>query len=301
MTAVKEMLVGVLAAIEVRIDYADEYHYGQGAEESARIDGQDSPLLKTIAEVESELQRLLGTFHTGRIIQQGASVVLAGRTNAGKSTFFNLLLREERSIVSEQHGTTRDYVDAMISVHGIPLRVYDTAGLRASQNPVESEGMRRTEMIMQAADLIVYLVDGVQGFTDEDAVCLQQYGQKGKLLRVWNKNDVAKVPVPTGFWGLSCVSGAGLDEIVTEICRLVLGDAVPEHGEPVLDSLRQKALLERCLVALREFRHGFSAEHPLDAVTVDLREAIACLGEITGEVTSLHVLDRVFRDFCVGK
>ena len=289
--SIKQHLIGILAAIEVSIDYADE-DYGEGAEA-----GLVAP--SAIEQAEVEVASLLNTYRAGRIIQDGVSVVIAGRINAGKSTLFNLLLREERSIVSEQPGTTRDYVDAAVSLNGVPVRLYDTAGLRVAVDSIEAEGMRRTEMMVRDADLTVFVVDATEGVTQVDRDFID--GSNGKLVPVWNKVDLGSVEPPEGFLPLSALSGAGLDALVTEISHAAIGGSVPEKGEAVIDSLRQKQLLERSLAALGDLKRGLIDEQPIDAVAVDLREAIDCLGEITGEVTSQDVLDRVFGEFCVGK
>jgi len=164
-TGIKLRLVNFLSSVEVRIDYPDEDIEGEVVSE------------KEYGSVENELKQLILSFKTGRLFQEGVTAVLAGRTNAGKSTLFNLLLKEERSIVSRYHGTTRDYIEGNIVVSGIPVRIFDTAGLRNGGGYVEMEGVRRSNRVIKGADFILYLVDASCGLTDEDTDFIKSYGE----------------------------------------------------------------------------------------------------------------------------
>lgn len=294
---VKEALITISAAVEVQIDYPDD-------------DLDHDPIdRERIAFVQDELERLLSTYRTGKILQEGISVVIAGRTNAGKSTLFNLLLREERAIVSEIHGTTRDYIEGAISIEGIPIRLFDTAGSRDSRDPLEQEGMRKSGQVIKNADLVLFLVDATRGLEKEDRALIQGYGDGVTVIRLWNKVDIAPEPAPGNYVPLSCETGEGLSELHTRIAEGLLGGATVESGEPIIDSLRQKNLLERCLDAVRSFNRGLAKDGlakdaeamPLDVLAVEIKEAIDCLGEITGEVVSEDILREMFAKFCVGK
>ncbi len=204
---VKEALIGISAAVEVQIDYPDD-------------DLDHDPIdRKRITSVQDELERLLSTYRTGKILQEGISVVIAGRTNAGKSTLFNLLLREERAIVSEIHGTTRDYIEGAISIEGIPIRLFDTAGLRDSRDPLEQEGMRRSDQIIKNADLMLFLLDATRGLEQEDRALIQGYGDGVTVIPLWNKVDIAPEPAPGNYIPISCQTGEGLSELHTRIAE----------------------------------------------------------------------------------
>jgi tRNA modification GTPase len=286
---IKESLIEVSAAVEVQIDYPDEDL------EQDLIDRDK------IASLQDELERLLSTYRTGKILQEGISVVIAGRTNAGKSTLFNLMLREDRAIVSDIHGTTRDYIEGAISIEGIPIRLFDTAGLRESRDPLEQEGMRRSDQIIRNADLMLFLVDATRGLEEKDRALMEEYSKHVALLPLWNKVDLSSEPPPHGFLPISSETGEGLSELHNEIARRILGESSALSGEPVIDSLRQRDLLERCLEALRSLQKGLADGMPLDVLAVDIREAIDSLGEITGEVVSEDILRKMFSTFCVGK
>ncbi len=335
---VQEGLVPVLAAVELHLDYPPEE-----LDPAADLAGPEA-LAAGVERAMEELRRLLVTYGIGRLLQEGLTVVIAGRPNAGKSTLFNRLLREDRAIVSEIPGTTRDYLEGGVAVNGIPLRLVDTAGLRGAggpqADPLEAEGIRRTEHLIRHADLVLYLVDAVVGVTPEDAAVLggedaastmqsttsaaaasgassgaasppgvasspDGAPAAGRLIRLWNKVDRCPRPAPPGFLPVSAERGDGLEALARAIEERALGGAAGaagvESGEPVIDSLRQKELLERALAALGDVREGLSAGAAWDLLAVDLQEAVDALGEITGEVTTADILERMFRDFCVGK
>jgi tRNA modification GTPase len=289
--AIKKGLLTLLAALEVTMDYPED-----------EIEAPQ-PDFREAERWRGELEKLLDTYSIGKILQEGVTVVLAGGTNAGKSTLFNYLLREDRAIVSELHGTTRDYLEAVISLAGIPIKLYDTAGYRHGGENVEREGIRRTDHIVANARLIIYLADATRGLTELDRSFLDaQEDREERLIRVWNKCDLAgRRPPPPEFLPLSAASGEGIPALLAEVSRRVVRQAPADTETPIIDSLRQKRLLERASRALRDFSAGEAKQLPADVLAVDLKEALDALGEITGEITSQDILDTIFADFCVGK
>jgi tRNA modification GTPase len=287
--AARDALVGLRASVEVMIDYPDDEP--SHATDEGALDG-----------AMRLLEGLTRSYRQGRIYQEGAAVVIAGATNSGKSSLFNTLLRQERAIVSEIHGTTRDWLEATVSLEGIPVRLFDTAGIRPSLDPLEIEGMRRTEQVIERADALVYMVDGVLGQSSADADFLARHHDGAPVLKVWNKADLPELrAAPDGFLPASASTGQGLEGLEKEIARAVLGGAATEAGEPLVDSARQRDLLDRSLAALSRFRKARSNGVTPDLLAVDLSEALEALGEITGEVTTAEILERMFADFCVGK
>jgi tRNA modification GTPase len=287
-------LTDLSAALEVCIDYPDE-------DIPEEFSGNDR-----VSSIEEELLSLLATYRTGKIFQEGVSLVIGGRTNSGKSTLFNLLLKEDRAIVSDIHGTTRDYIEGNIAIEGIPIRLYDTAGLRTTDDKLEQEGMQRTDKIIKNARLMLFLVDATLGLQDEDKTFMAIYSKSIEIISLWNKIDLKAdrentAACPEGFLPISAETGRGLSELHMEIARRLFGRAHPETAEAVIDSDRQKRLLENCLRAVRSFRRGLVEGLPLDILGEDIREALACLGEITGEVTTDDILRKMFSRFCVGK
>ena len=293
----KQRLLELEAAVEVRLDYPEEDLPGELAPE-AELDG-----------LESGLAGLASTYRIGRLYQEGVTAVLAGRTNSGKSTLFNRLLREERAIVSEAPGTTRDYLEGGIELEGVPVRLFDTAGYGEAGDPVEREGQRRTDALVEGAQLVLYLVDAAAGLRQEDRLFLERRSEQPSpaghagLLALWAKADLPGVPAaPTGFLAVSAATGRGIGELAREMGARILAGVGPASGEEaVIDSLRQKELLDRALSCFREFRAALRAGTSLDLLAVDLRESLEALGRITGEVVTQDILAEIFSRFCVGK
>ncbi|MCL1818238.1 MAG: tRNA uridine-5-carboxymethylaminomethyl(34) synthesis GTPase MnmE [Spirochaetaceae bacterium] len=284
--AAKALLAETLAALEIRLDYPEEDSPDEESADFAEPCGRAAEILR----------KLLATYREGRLYREGAAVALAGRTNAGKSSLFNYLVKEERAIVSPQPGTTRDYIEALVSLAGIPVRLYDTAGLRDSRDPVEAEGVRRSRELLEAADLVLYLADAAAALAPEDDEALASLG--GRALLVWNKIDIAP-DHPCGGIPISARTGDGIAALTEEIeKRLAPGRS--SGAEIVIESERQRDLLEKSLAALDRFIPR-AKESSLDILAEDLREALAALGEITGEVTTEEMLGLMFSRFCVGK
>jgi tRNA modification GTPase len=280
----------VRASLEVMIDYPEDEVHGDTLDAHA------------LARAEALLQSLVSTYRRGRIFQEGVSVAIAGATNAGKSSLFNALLRQDRAIVSEIHGTTRDWLEASVGMGGVPVRLFDTAGLRGATDPLELEAMKRSSEILRAADAVMYLVDGTVGVGVDDAAFISGWAGPVPLILVWNKQDLPGcAAAPAGYLALSAATGAGLDSLEAAVARAVLGSASTESGEPLIDSERQRELMSRALEALARFRDGRARGEAPDLLAVDLADALSALGEITGEVTSAEILERMFAGFCVGK
>jgi tRNA modification GTPase len=286
--AAKAGLVGLLAGLEVRLDYPEE------EVEGPPLDAEE------LGRWREELRRLLATYRVGKLYQEGIAVALAGPTNCGKSTLFNRLLREDRAIVSEAHGTTRDYLEGLVTLEGIPVRLYDTAGYREARDEIEREGIRRTEAVVGGAQVLLYLVDCSRGPTSADREFLERVSPRA--IPVWSKADLGAGAVPQGFVAVSGRTGEGIEELTRRIVdRARSGLGTVDTEGPVIDSLRQKQLLEQALGALEELGNGLTEGRPFDLLAVDLKEALDALGEITGEVSSQEILNTVFSRFCVGK
>ena len=285
----REALLDLRASLEVLIDYPDE-------QAETGIDREK------LDEAVRILDALVRTYRQGRVYQEGVTVAIAGATNTGKSSLFNLLLRQDRAIVSEIHGTTRDWLEGTASIEGIPVRLFDTAGLRQTTDPLEVEGVRRTHEIIDTADAVVYLVDGTRGMGPADREFLAGWNGPAPLLRAWNKIDLPAAPAaPDGFLALSVVTGAGIEAVQHALAEAALGGAAADGSDPLVDSERQRDLLSRALASLRRLQEAQEAGATPDLLAVDLAESMDALGEITGAVTNAEILDRMFSRFCVGK
>ena len=286
---IKKKLVDLMSTIEVQLDYPDD-----------EIGGDTDIPLDSILSADKEIRNLIDTFRVGRIFHEGVAVVLAGGTNAGKSSLFNLFLKEDRSIVSEIDGTTRDYIESWITIEGIPIRLFDTAGLRNAEHPIEAEGIRRSEEIIKNASLVLYIIDGSIGMTEEDNAVFGKYRNDSGYLFIWNKIDESSADRPGGILPVSAVTAEGFSDLEDLINSRLTGMEI-SGSELMIDSLRQKELLDRAVESLGSVRISLVNKVSLDAVALDLKDALDALGEITGEVTSEDILNNIFAGFCVGK
>ncbi|MDR2551910.1 MAG: tRNA uridine-5-carboxymethylaminomethyl(34) synthesis GTPase MnmE [Treponema sp.] len=304
---IRELLLELTAAVEMCLDYSED-EAGTGEEEAGRL-----PLRGIAEEALERLRALSATYRREKLYQEGALAVIAGRPNAGKSSLFNALVNEDRSIVTEIPGTTRDWIEGRISLDGIPLRLADTAGLRSTEEAdrVEALGIERSRDLIREADLVLYLADGSLGITEEDAAFLEECEKSpegGRALLVWNKADIREAPeeIKKSRGPLAEVSartGKGVEGLCGRIKALLTDSLGAEAGESpgALGTLRQKELTDRALSAMEESLTLAAREEPLDLIAPLLRDALDALGEITGEVSSADILERMFSRFCLGK
>lgn len=272
---IRRRLLMMSASLEVQLDYAEDEILEDWVMPTEELNA-----------IISELSRIRATYDASALWREGAKVVLAGETNAGKSSLFNLLTKEERAIVSPVRGTTRDYLEADTMIHGIPVRLYDTAGLRESDDEIEMEGIRRSERLIREADLVLYLV--APGDSEE-------VSWDTPTITVRTKSDLSR---GEGL-SVSVKSGEGLDELLDEIKRRLTEGRGDFSSSVIIDSERQKDALDRLLSQL-EFlvSHG---DESYDIIALFFQSALSVLGEITGEVTSEELLDTLFSNFCLGK
>ena len=291
-------IMQALAAAEIYLDYSEEDGVGGSEDEAAGL----LPDRRLVEEALGRLKTLSDSYRRERLYAQGALAVIAGRPNAGKSSLFNALLREDRAIVTDIPGTTRDWIEAWVSIEGIPVRLADTAGLHPSEDPVEKLGMERSRDLLAEADIVLYVLDGAEGATQGDRSFLADHGKDGApMLTLWNKADL--VPAPPSFRPVSAKTGEGIAELAGEIAAVLErslggGDA---GGSAGAGTERQKALIDRAIGALEEALSLADRQEPLDLIAPALREAVNALGEITGEVSTADLLDVMFGRFCVGK
>ncbi|MDR0452447.1 MAG: tRNA uridine-5-carboxymethylaminomethyl(34) synthesis GTPase MnmE [Treponema sp.] len=303
---INALLVETLAAAELCLDYSEDEAGAARADGGAAADGAEGALPgRRFAEDALErLRGLAASYRRERLYAEGALVVIAGRPNAGKSSVFNLLLREDRSIVTDVPGTTRDWIEDWVSLEGIPVRLADTAGLRDSEDPVEKLGISRSRELLGEADLVLYLVDGSAGITGEDRDFLGS-AQK-PLIPLWNKADIALPPPGSRLLAVSAKTGEGfgkLAEAAAAALEKAAGETAPEAGRlsAGIGTARQKELVDAALASLEEALALADRGEPLDLAAPALREAVNALGEITGEVATADILEVMFSRFCVGK
>jgi tRNA modification GTPase len=286
-----DRLVRLRARLEAGIDFVDD---DIPAMEHPQICSE----LKSASEV---VDGLVDSYKVGRILREGARVVISGAPNSGKSSLFNAILKFNRSIVADVPGTTRDSVTEMIDLGGMPVILTDTAGLRESDDEIESEGIRRARELMTAADLVLDVIDLSSGVREQPA--LEGNGH----LTVYNKSDLA--PVKHGTNGgthrsaeiaVSALTGEGVEEL----CRIIsnrLGGSWLAGNEAAVTRQRQHKALVNCRDALSRAKLGLESSVPMEVVSVDLREASVAIDELVGRVYDEDILNRIFGEFCIGK
>lgn len=298
--ALRERLIRVLAHLEAGMDFVEEdIEFIQRAE-----------VQRVLEETQRALEKLIASFEEGRMIREGITVAIIGRPNVGKSSLLNALLNMDRAIVSDQPGTTRDVIDESVNVNGIPLRLLDTAGLRRTQDVIEGEGIRRTEEAISDADVVLLVLDGAQGVTEEDRGIFDSYAA-GRYLLVLNKIDLPEFqdPAPHALPGndragvvkISAKTGEGLDHLKEAIHRLFVKEGLEAAPSVLVTRLRHQAGLQHTHASLKEATASLQKGTWGECVALDIRGALDALGEITGAVSTEDILDRIFQDFCIGK
>ncbi len=293
-------ILDILTLLEAEIDFQEE----DGIETAPR-----EGLLDHLRGISAKIEELTTSYGEGRIVREGARVVITGKTNVGKSSLFNRLLGEKRAIVTPHAGTTRDFIEESVSIRGIPVRFIDTAGIRASQDPIEKEGIDRVWQQAAAADVVLILLDGNAALTAEDRDIIAANRDRNVVVAI-NKSDLPRVldgeSLPDGLSGrerlwISAKTGEGLAAFRNAVHAALSRSAGESRTEAVLTNLRHKIALERAFVSLRAAEQGLSGGLSPEFIAFDLREALGAIGEVTGQTVTEEVLDRIFSTFCIGK
>lgn len=295
--AVKDGIITSLAFIEAYLDFPEEDIDLPGVRE-----------IETGVRTSLELiEGLLQGFQQGKVLREGVSVLIVGKPNVGKSSLLNTLLKEKRAIVTSIPGTTRDIIEEVVNINGLPVNLLDTAGIRDTGDEIEQEGMKLTMEKIPLADLILFVVDSSRPFENEDALIVNAILGR-KILVVSNKSDlpqvirlpeqVASVPAVR----ISARDGGGIDELrETIFSRFIHGDSLDGRDFTAISQARHRDALVRAQQGLLSFLESFAAGMPLEIYSLELRDALNALGEVTGETTTDDILDQIFTRFCIGK
>jgi tRNA modification GTPase len=299
---VREKLIGLLAHVEAGIDFVEE--------DIAFIPSVE--LTAGLRQAHEAVGRLLAHSREGRILREGVTAAIIGRPNVGKSSLLNALLKTDRAIVTPIPGTTRDVLEEVLNIRGIPVRLLDTAGIRDTTDPVEQEGVRRSRVAQEQADLLLIVLDGSMPLTQDDRTLLEDAcpNVDQKRLVVVNKTDLpgridpALLP-PAGsdcaVAQISAQTGDGLDELRDRIRLLLIRPDFETRETVLVTHLRHQTALQRTQDAMTAALASVEAGQAGELIAMDLRAAIDALGEITGAVSTDDILDRIFKEFCIGK
>ncbi|MBU7007549.1 tRNA uridine-5-carboxymethylaminomethyl(34) synthesis GTPase MnmE [Phosphitispora fastidiosa] len=300
----RSQLLELIAHIEAGIDFPED-----NIEEITV-----TKIRKKLGEVLGDIRKLIETADTGKILREGIKTVIIGKPNVGKSSLLNALLREKRAIVTDVPGTTRDIIEEVVSIRGIPLKLVDTAGIRETEDYVEKMGVERSKEMFIGADLVLFMTDASTGLTEEDREIIKLMKNKNSLVII-NKTDLKKqsdfleidFSEIKGFVGpkdiveMSLVTGEGLEALEEKIEQLVYAGRVFVQDDVMITNIRHKNSLELVQHSLEEAVNTINADMPVDCVAIDLKAAWEALGEITGETVSEDILDQIFSQFCIGK
>lgn len=293
--AARAALLRLLSQLEAGIDFA-----GEDIELLKRPE-----LLEAIDKVIALVQRLGATAREGRLLREGARVVIAGRPNVGKSSLLNRLLKEDRAIVTSVPGTTRDVIEEAIDLDGVIIQLVDTAGIRETEDPLEREGIRRSRSAQKDADLQVIVIDGSLPVAEDDLRLIED-AAAGKYVVAVNKTDLGMEVDASAVRSGSCVAisaktGEGIDRLRMVIRSQLVGGGAESTDGVMVTNVRHQAALQRAREALDQAQASVTAGMADELVAVDVRAAADALGEITGTITTDEILEQIFSTFCVGK
>jgi len=295
----RDGLLKLLAEIEASVDFPDEVDDIKAAE-------LISVLNKSIVDING----LLDTADAGIIYRDGISIAIIGKPNVGKSSLLNALLREDRAIVTDEPGTTRDTIEETLNIKGIPARVIDTAGIRHSTSMIEKIGVDRALTALNKADLVLLVVDISQKLSAEDTR-LFDASRNSKVIIALNKSDRPHILTIDSFKKdmgilspvikLSALTGNGIPELESAIYDSVIDNKVVAESTDIMINLRHKQCLIRAKENIVKAAGSVNSSIQPDLVSIDIRDAVSALGEVTGEAVSDEIIDRIFEEFCVGK
>ena len=296
---IKQEIMDVMVNIEVSIDYP-EYDVE---------DVTNQEILSMLESVGSKLSKLEKSFDNGKLIKKGIKTAIIGKPNAGKSSLLNRILKEDRAIVTEFEGTTRDTIEEFVNINGIPLKLIDTAGIRNAKDEVEKIGIHKSKEIAKEADLIIAIFDSSKELSKEDKEILEIIKGK-KAIILLNKIDLTKEiqkddPIFKNLTDsvieISALNNVGIDKLYEEITKLFELNEIQLDNELVITNIRHKNLIAKAMESVEKAKHTLEEKMPIDIVAVYIKEILEDLGTITGEFVTEDIINEIFSKFCLGK
>ncbi|MGE5681325.1 MAG: tRNA uridine-5-carboxymethylaminomethyl(34) synthesis GTPase MnmE [Bacillota bacterium] len=289
--SLRRTLINSSSLVELELDFAEE--------DLEFI--PNSQILSAIDEITAEIDKLLRSFSFGRVIRDGVNVALVGKPNVGKSSLLNYLLKESRAIVSEIPGTTRDVIREEVNVDGILFRLFDTAGLRTTEDVIEKEGVERSRSAIKSADLVVFISDIETGFPHDLFLHLCSLTEEKRIIKVLNKIDLGARPDEKADSYISARTGEGMEELLQVLKNKATGSSGYNEKTAIVTNIRHYNALTEAKQFLSNARMSIENRLSGEFISVDLRNAIDSLSEIIGSVTSEDILNNIFSKFCIGK
>lgn len=293
----KKLVLDVAAHINVVLDYPEE--------------GIDDPLPENLVgnlrEVIDTTDILIRSYDKGKMIKEGIKTAIVGKPNVGKSSILNSVLKEERAIVTHVAGTTRDVIEEVVNLKGIPLVLVDTAGIRKTDDLVENIGVEKSKQLIESADLILFVVDGSRALDEED-MRIHEAIKAEKVIGILNKIDIREdidlspLTKINKWLEISAIKNQGIDEMEEEIYNHIIEENVEDSSQKItITNIRHKSALEKTKQSIENIFETIENGLPMDLMAVDIKGALDSLSEVTGEISSEDLLDHIFSNFCVGK
>ncbi len=296
---IKQEIMNVMINIEVAIDYP-EYD----------VDDVTNTQIKEMLEnTEMKLKKLEKSFDNGKIIKEGIKTAIIGRPNAGKSSLLNAILKENRAIVTEYEGTTRDTIEEFVNINGIPLKLIDTAGIRETSDEVEKIGVAKSREIAETADLVIAIFDSSKDLTEEDIEILELAKSKKSVI-ILNKIDLeTRISEETPelkaasdcIIKISALNKIGIEKLYDEITNLFNLNQINLDNEIVITNIRHKNLITKAIESVKKTKETIENKMPLDIIAIFIKDILEDLGNITGEIVTEDIIDEIFAKFCLGK
>lgn len=298
--SLRKDILDVLAQVEVNIDYPE---YDDVEEMTTKL------LREKAIEIKQRIEQLLKTASQGKIMREGLATALVGRPNVGKSSLLNHLLNEDKAIVTDVAGTTRDVIEEYVNVSGVPLKLIDTAGIRETDDKVEKIGVERSKKAIEQSDLVLLVLNAAESLTKEDLELIRLTNDKKRII-ILNKTDLeekldrkelAKISENAPVYATSILKNEGVEALEEAISKLFFNGIENSQSTVMVTNARHIALLKKAQNSLDSVLEGISSGMPVDLVQIDMTEAWNLLGEITGESYEDELLDQLFSQFCLGK
>lgn len=298
--SLRKDILDVLAQVEVNIDYPE---YDDVEEMTTKL------LREKAIEIKQRIEQLLKTASQGKIMREGLATALVGRPNVGKSSLLNHLLHEDKAIVTDVAGTTRDVIEEYVNVSGVPLKLIDTAGIRETDDKVEKIGVERSKKAIEQSDLVLLVLNAAESLTKEDLELIRLTNDKKRII-ILNKTDLeekldrkelAKISENAPVYATSILKNEGVEALEEAISKLFFNGIENSQSTVMVTNARHTALLKKSQNSLDSVLEGISSGMPVDLVQIDMTEAWNLLGEITGESYEDELLDQLFSQFCLGK
>lgn len=296
---IKQEIMDVMINIEVSIDYP-EYDVEDVA---------NAEITDMLDSVKKKLERLERSFDNGKVIKEGIKTAIIGKPNAGKSSLLNAILKEDRAIVTEYEGTTRDTIEEFVNINGIPLILIDTAGIRETKNEVEKIGIAKSRETANTADLIIAIFDASKEIDEEDLEVIDFIKNK-KAIIILNKMDLkAKIDennenlkkLSGNIIKMSALKNIGIDKLYEKITEMFNLNEINLDNENVITNVRQKNLITKAIENVKKAKETIEQKMPIDIVAIFIKDILEDLGKITGEVVTEDIIEEIFANFCLGK